>query len=107
MPTLMPSTSEEETTIHRLVLAHAHKNGNVFPHGIEGYDVQFGEDSTGDASVWVSFIIPENHAPPPERIKALRKFAEEIRAELLDAHLSHWPYVQFRETPKRRGWRSK
>lgn len=97
MPHGIDTIRKDEQKIHQLV-----RGRQPWPYGIDGYDVVFSEDSTGDASVWIWFHVPEEHEPSRAYLNKLRAFLESIRSELQGANLVHWPYVEFRASPKRR-----
>jgi hypothetical protein len=69
------------------------------PHGIRLFKLHFGEDTTGDPAVWISFVLPRNYPTAPPDIRALTDLGRRVRKELLDEGLERIPYVDFQEEP--------
>lgn len=93
-------TLNEEDKKIRSVLDEALREKSR-PREIIKYDFAFSEDSTGDASVWIWLFVQDKVKPPRTQITKLRKFADTVRERLLNAHLSHWPYVQYTSSSDR------
>jgi hypothetical protein len=70
--------------------------GRPWPPAVKGFELEFGEDSTGDPAVWVWLMIDDDVSPPAEKIKELGRFRRGLVSAIMDAGLSHWPYVRFR-----------
>lgn len=67
------------------------------PVGVENYDVEFGEDETGNAAVWIRLAIDEAHRnPSKEWISQVGEFVAKLQLDLLDGHLRHWPYIELK-----------
>ncbi|MBI1776607.1 MAG: hypothetical protein HYR63_14775 [Proteobacteria bacterium] len=70
------------------------------PAGVKRFELQFGDDSTGDPAVWVLFIIDDDLNPSPKKVSEFSKLAQEVTADLLaklpKKGIERWPYVQFR-----------
>jgi hypothetical protein len=81
---------EEARTIETIVKAHP------WPAAIKGYEVAFGVDSTGDPAVRIWLDVDDDLDPPEAKIKELGRFRRGIETTLLEAGLSHWPYVSYR-----------
>jgi len=93
MSALAAKMKTEEKTVRKVVAAALKRQAR--PSEIKGFNVVFGEDSTGDASVWVWLLVPDDLHPQRDRVTELRKFADLVRDKLIDAKLTHWPYVQY------------
>jgi hypothetical protein len=89
---------EEARTIETIVKAHP------WPAAIKGYEVAFGVDSTGDPAVRIWLDVDDDLDPPEAKIKELGRFDRALESALLEAGLSHWPYVAYR-TPQPAGRR--
>jgi len=66
------------------------------PHDVKGFKIEFGEDSSGVAAVWVWLEVDEDLKPPQEKITTLGQLERTLTAALLNADLGVWPYVGFR-----------
>ena len=82
--------ADEEATIRRIV------DAMLRPEDVKGYDVEFGSDWEGDPAVRVWFLIEDDLRPSDEKLKRVGRFMDEVRDALLDAELSHWPFVRLR-----------
>lgn len=69
------------------------------PHGIHLFKLHFGDDTTGDPAVWISFLLPRDYPTAPADIRALTDLGRRARKELLDTGLNRIPYVDFQEEP--------
>jgi hypothetical protein len=81
---------QEDATIRRIV------DAVPWPEDVKGYDVEFGEDWEGDPAVRVWFLVDDDLRPSDEKVERVGRFLDEVRAALLDAELSNWPFVQLR-----------
>lgn len=84
--------AEEAETIRRIV------DGMPWPEDVEGYDVEFRSDWEGDPAVYVWFLIDDDLRPSEEKLQRVGRFTREVTRALLDAELSHWPFVRLRAT---------
>ena len=84
--------AEEAETIRRIV------EGMPWPEDVKGYDVEFGSDWEGDPAVYVWFLIDDDLRPSEEKLQRVGRFTDQITRALLDAELSHWPFVRLRAT---------
>jgi hypothetical protein len=82
--------AEEDATIRRIV------DGIPRPEDVKGYDVEFGSDWEGDPAVYVRFLVDDDLRPSEEKLQRVGRFTDEVRGALLDAELSHWPFVRLR-----------
>jgi hypothetical protein len=94
MPNLIASQSGAPISEVRLVHKLVKRVGR--PVGIQSFEVEFGEDSTGDAAVWVWFSIRDDFPTSKSGIDKLNEFATSVRQELLGSKLNRVPYVRFR-----------
>jgi len=67
-----------------------------WPRAVKGFEVEFGLDSTGDPAVWIWLMVDDDISPSAEKIAELGRFRRDLRARLVGAGLSRWPYVRFR-----------
>jgi hypothetical protein len=88
--TAAKADSAEARTIQDIVTARP------WPAAVKGYELEFGEDSTGDPAVWIWLAIDDDVRPSAEKIQELGEFRRDVQSAILDAHLSRWPYVGFR-----------
>jgi hypothetical protein len=84
--------AQEETTIRRIV------DGVPWPEEVKGYDVEFGSDWEGDPAVRVWFLIDDDLRPSDDKLQRVGRFMDYVTEMLLDAELSHWPFVRLRAT---------
>ena len=70
--------------------------GRPWPPAVKGFELEFGEDSTGDPAVWVWLMIDDDVSPSAEKIRELGYFSRDLQSAIIDAGLSRWPYVRFR-----------
>jgi hypothetical protein len=82
--------AEETDTIHRIV------KGMPWPPDIKGYDIEFGQDWEGDPAVRVWFLVDDDVQPSDEKVKRVGRFTNAVERSLIDADLSHWPFVRLR-----------
>lgn len=65
------------------------------PFEINGIDVEFGLDSTGDPAAWIYVHVAENDSW--EFAATLAEFGQTVTTAILDTNDgSIWPYVHFR-----------
>jgi hypothetical protein len=81
---------EEARTIEAIVKAQP------WPGAIKAYEVAFGVDSTGDPAVRVWLDVDDDVSPSEAKIKELSRFGRDLETSLVEAGLSHWPYVSYR-----------
>jgi hypothetical protein len=83
---------EEQRTIETIVKARP------WPAAVKGFEVAFGVDSTGDPAVRIWLDVDDDINPPDDKIKELSRFDLALESDLIEAGLSHWPYVGYRST---------
>jgi hypothetical protein len=83
---------EEDATVRRIV------DGMKGPQDVKGYDVEFGSDWEGDPAVYVWLVVDDDLRPSEEKLERVGRFMDDVRQALLDAELSHWPFVRLRAT---------
>lgn len=66
------------------------------PPNVHGFDVEFGEDSTGYPAVWIWLTIKDELKPSAQSISALSQFVDNVTDELVRRRLRHWPYIRYR-----------
>ena len=70
-----------------------------FPKGVKptNYSIEFGEDSTGQPSVWIRLAIDDDHRDPSKSwISEVGDFLAELRKSLLNKPIRHWPYIELK-----------
>jgi hypothetical protein len=85
-----PASDAEVRAILEILRRHR------LPPGVEGPQLEFGEDSTGNPAVWLWFKIDEDLNPSDQKVSALNEFVRSVTADLLERKISRWPYVRFR-----------
>ena len=81
---------QEDATIRRIV------DAMPWPEEVKGYDVEFGSDWEGDPAVYVRLLVDDDLRPSEEKLERVGRFKDAVRDALLDAELSHWPFVRLR-----------
>lgn len=69
------------------------------PDSIHGYQLEFGEDHSGDPAVWVWLLVRDDNRSPQELQELLNTsipYSRSVGTELIGMGLEHWPYVRFR-----------
>jgi hypothetical protein len=84
--------ADEEATIRRIV------DAMLRPEDVKGYDVEFGSDWEGDPAVYVWLVVDDDLRPSDQKLQRVGDFRHAVRRALLDAELSHWPFVRLRAT---------
>lgn len=67
------------------------------PPYVKGFDLEIGEDHTGDPAIWIYLKVTKDNNPSRQKVVALRKFADEVEQKVLDRRLHRWPYVRIAE----------
>src|SRR5882724_9203438 len=81
----------ETRKIHEVIKRH------TFPRTVKPkFEVNFGEDSSGQRAVWIWFSVDEDLKPSEAKISELTNFISSVRSDLLNADLAFWPYVDVR-----------
>lgn len=84
------ATVEEASQLHDLV-----RKRTPFPESVTGVRFRFGEDSSGDPALWVTIVAMADLNPTIEKVDRIRRFAEDLRSDILESHLTdRWPYVE-------------
>jgi hypothetical protein len=83
---------QEDATIRRIV------DGMPWPEDVRGYDVEFGSDWEGDPAVYVWLVVDDDLRPSDDKLRRVGNFRRAVARALLDAELSHWPFVRLRAT---------
>lgn len=66
------------------------------PAAIKGYEIEFGDDHSGDQAVWIWLLVKDEVQPSQELLEQVLPFSRKLGSDLLEKRLSHWPYVRFR-----------
>lgn len=79
---------DETTEIERLV------KKIQLPKSVKNVRLEFGADSAGAPAVWIYLAIEDDVSPSKKKLTELSKFADTIKAQILDSSSSYWPYVR-------------
>jgi hypothetical protein len=74
-------------------------NKHKRPQGVQTWNAEYGEDSTGEPAVWIWFHYKDENGISQHKIHELTDFVQSVRDDLLDSKLGRWPYVGFRNPP--------
>ena len=103
---IAPDTFEDQTGIwEELVKAlfAAFRAGGSLPGFVRDFEVQKGEDSTGDPALFVTILVTPTPGPADDRLVAERaRFADVVHDTLLQLNLRRYPYVRIGEWRKGR-----
>jgi hypothetical protein len=80
----------ERDTIRKIVATHKP------PPGVKTFQVELGEDSTGEPAVWVWFVVDDDRNPTAKQVAKLTHFASAVSASIIASDIGRWPYVSFR-----------
>jgi hypothetical protein len=89
----MGGTSPETRRIQALLKKAA------LPPGVRSFELELGDDATGDPAVWVSFILEPDYPTTPPHIHALTELGRRVRRSILEEGVDRMPYVDFKEAP--------
>ena len=82
--------SEEERRIREIV------ERRPLPRFFDGYDIEFGQDWSGDPSVTIWLEVDVRLATNADENDAVNLYVRETEHELVGLRLSHWPFIRFR-----------
>ncbi|MFZ0743991.1 MAG: hypothetical protein WAM85_06275 [Terracidiphilus sp.] len=78
------------------------RSQGIHPDFVRGYEVQTGDDSTGDPALYLKILVKPTKGPADdETVSQWRAFTDRVQESLLQLRLQRWPYVQLGE------WRRK
>ena len=81
---------------------HALINEIAKPKSVRGYELHFGDDATGDAAVWVYFLLEPDRRSSDDDIEELTDLRFRVSDSILKkGGLDRIPYVNFREIPSK------
>lgn len=55
--------------------------------------IEYGQDSTGMPSVWISFLISSKRKK--DVVKNINDFSDMLTDKLFKSGISNWPYIEF------------
>jgi hypothetical protein len=67
------------------------------PSYVKKYQLEVGEDHTGDPAIWIHLKVTKDNNPSPQKVTELRKFADDLQNRILALRLRRWPYVHIAE----------
>ncbi len=82
---------EEAREIHKIVREAAE------PLGFRRFEVHYGDDSTGDPGVWVSFLLGPDYPTDSGSINRLDELASAVKTALFESPFNRLPYIRFRQ----------
>lgn len=91
------ASEAEEAEIRNLVKEAAEAEG--YPN----FDLTFGEDSTGDAAVWIWFLIDRADEADEARLESVRRLRNRVESNLFGHQVSRIPYIRFRDASRPKG----
>ena len=72
------------------------------PPFVTGFDVEYGDDYSGDPALWVLFKLRDGGVPITPRLEEIQPQIDEmnrlvsaVRSDLLDLFPDRWPYFRF------------
>ena len=83
------ATGDEARRFHDIV-----REAGRLPEGVRRVEFHFGEDSAGAPAVWITFVAADDLKPSKEKIAALHRFANDVRAQVIRSETERWPYVE-------------
>jgi hypothetical protein len=103
---ITPDTSEDQSELwEKLVetlIASRRADGSL-PSFFRGFEVQKGEDSTGDPALYVTILVSPTPGPADDATVAERSvFADSLQNALLQLRLQRYPYVRLGEWRRKR-----
>jgi len=66
------------------------------PEGFRLFELRFGDDSTGDAAVWISFFLGPSYPTNAPSIQVLNRLRHAVLAKLFAHKIGRVPYIRFR-----------
>lgn len=61
---------------------------------IRSVNFHFGEDSSGEPSVWITVVVPHDLERSRERLNALKDATENFKADVWKSGVKRWPYIK-------------
>lgn len=103
---IAPDTFEDRTELWEMLIEALFERlsaSGARPSFVRGFEVQRGEDSTGDPALFVTILVTPTPGPANEALVAARStFADGIQEALLQLHLQRYPYVRVGEWRRKR-----
>jgi hypothetical protein len=79
------------------------RSDKTLPEFVMGFEVQTGEDSTGDPALYVRILVRPTRGPADEAtVSRWSEVTERFQEALLRFRLQRWPYVQIEEWRRKR-----
>jgi hypothetical protein len=102
---ITPNSFEDQTGLWyelvKALLGLLRASGSL-PDFVRGFEVQTGEDSTGEPALYVDVLVNPTSGPASDAtVDKWSKFTERLQEALLQLRLQRWPYVRVGE------WRGK
>ncbi|MBI3709287.1 MAG: hypothetical protein HY246_16665 [Proteobacteria bacterium] len=88
-----PGTSTQEVERIRDLM-----KGRALPAGVKNYEIELGEDSTGQPAMWIWFLVESSFQPTKETLDRLNDLARSFKATIFKAGIDRVPYVRLRST---------
>jgi hypothetical protein len=99
--------SEEDTNRFWIMLVddlfRSLKDAGKYPEFVKGFEVNAGEDSTGDPAVYVRILVDSPRKPANDAtVSRWNEFANTVQDALIQLRLQRSPYVQLGEWRRKR-----
>ena len=97
----IPKNRDREigTSLPEVKLVDSVIKKHQLPGGVKTWSAEYGDDSTGEPSVWIWFHYRDQDGVSQPKIHELTDFARLIRDDLFKAKIGRWPYVGYRNPP--------
>ena len=90
MDRILDQRGEEKRLIHEVVARRP------LPKNVDAFEIEFGEDWTGDPAVTIWLSMARREAQRSDAYQELGAFIQATEHELVALGLPHWPFVRVR-----------
>jgi hypothetical protein len=103
---IRPNTVEDQSEVWRSLVAALFdwfRDQGAYPSFVRGFEVQTGDDSTGDPALYVKILLKA--APgvaDNDTVLRWNNFADRVQDYLSQLKLQRWPYVRLGEWRRKR-----
>lgn len=102
---VQPLSREDTTKFWKMLvddLMGVFRKESKLPAFVKGYEVEIGDDSTGDPSLYVTILVPPEKQYSPETVSRWNSFSNLLLDRLTGLRLRRYPYVQIGEKRRNR-----
>jgi len=89
------ASSVEEARLFQNIL----RGIGPLPSGVRRVQFRFDDDSMGDPAVWIELVADEDLNPSNEKLDALRRVIDEVKAAIRRSDTARWPYSKILTEP--------